>query len=252
MNQESGKGIIFGVLGILTLIIAIMGASLAYFTASAMSGDEPIEVTAATVTISYLQGEILTANELIPATSTVVDWAYNRTDVDEETQESLQCKDSLGYEVCSVFRFDASNEQGRNDQRITGSITTTTDLTTLGQEKEFQNLSYTVYDVSYEGDEVTRTKINPNLTKLLGFGQSTQLFNNGSGEDTANSILIEAGAIRHFEIVVWLNELSDEQPDTEDNPTAGNQDFEQGLSYTGIVEIGISNASDKVTGTIGE
>ena len=25
MNQESGKGIIFGVLGILTLIIAIMG-----------------------------------------------------------------------------------------------------------------------------------------------------------------------------------------------------------------------------------
>lgn len=246
MNQESGKGIIFGVLGILTLIIAIMGASLAYFTASAMSADEPIEVTAATVTISYIQGEILRANELIPATSTVVDWAYNRTDVDRETQESLQCKDNLGYQVCSVFRFDASNQAGRNDQRIIGTITTTTDTASLGQENEFRNLSYTVYDVDDEGN---RTKINPNLTKLAQFGGKTQLFNTGSGDSSANEFLVEAGSIHHFEIVVWLNEQS---TDLENDDGSGNQDDEQGLSYTGIVEIGISNASDKVTGTIGD
>ena len=245
MNQESGKGIIFGVLGILTLIIAIMGASLAYFTANAMSGDEPIEVTAATVTISYIQGEILYANELIPATSNVVDWSYNRTDVDESTGESLQCKDDLGYQVCSIFRFDASNESGRNDQRIIGSITTTTDVVALGQEREFRNLSYTVYDVSEDG---TRTKINPELTKLASAGGKTQLFNSGA-ETGANEYLVEAGSIHHFEIVVWLNEQS---TDLENDDGSGNQDDEQGLSYSGIVEIGISNASDKVTGTIGD
>jgi len=246
MNQESGKGIIFGVLGILTLIIAIMGASLAYFTANAMSGEEPIQVQAATVTISYIQGEILYANELIPATSNVVDWSYNRTAVDETTGESLQCKDNLGYQVCSVFRFDASNESGRNDQRIVGSITTTTDVAALGQEKEFRNLSYTIYDVSEDG---VRTKINPELTKLATAGGKTQLFNTGSGLEDANSFLVEAGSIHHFEIVVWLNEQS---TDLENDDGSGNQDDEQGLSYSGIVEIGISNASDKVTGTIGD
>ena len=246
MNQENGKGIIFGVLGILTLIIAIMGASLAYFTASAMSGDEPIEVTAATVTVSYIQGQILRANELIPATSTVVDWAYNRTDTDPETQESMQCKDGKGYQVCSVFRFDASNEAGRNDQRILGSITTTTDTASLGQENEFRNLSYTVYDVSDNGE---RTKLNPELTKLAQSGGKTQLFNNGSGSEGANEVLVEAGAIRHFEIVVWLNEQS---TDLENDDGSGKQDDEQGLSYTGLVEIAIANSSDKVTGTIGE
>ena len=245
MNQESGKGIIFGVLGILTLIIAIMGASLAYFTASAMSGEDPIEVTAATVTISYIQGQILRANELIPATSTVVDWAYERG-ADEETGEDLQCKDAKGYQVCSVFRFDASNELGRNDQRIIGTITTTTDLAALEQENEFRNLSYTVYTVSDNGE---RTKINPELTKMAQSGGKTQLFNNGSGDASANEVLIEAGAIKHFEIVVWLNEQA---TDIENDKGEGNQDDEQGLSYTGLVEISISNASDKVTGEIGE
>ena len=79
MNQESGKGIIFGVLGILTLIIAIMGASLAYFTATAMDTDpEKIIVQAATVTISYDNGRNLEAKDLIPSSFAAAEWAYNR------------------------------------------------------------------------------------------------------------------------------------------------------------------------------
>lgn len=244
MNQESGKGIIFGVLGILTLIIAIMGASLAYFTASAMSGDDPIEVTAATVTLTYIQGQILTASELIPSTDTVVKWAYNRTGTDAETGEDLQCKDAKGYQVCSVFRFSASNEQGRNDQRIVGTITTTTDLATLEQETEFRNLSYTVFDVDSMGN---RSEINADLTKFAQSGGKTQLFNNGNGEASAHEVLVEAGSIHNFEIVIWLNEQS---TDLENDDGSGNQDDEQGLSYSGIVEIAISNASDKVTGSM--
>lgn len=246
MNQESGKGIIFGVLGILTLIIAIMGASLAYFTASAMSGEDPIEVTSATVTVSYIQGQILRASELIPATDSVVDWAYKRTDSDPETNASMQCKDAKGYEVCSVFRFSASNEAGRNNQIIKGTITTTTDLETLKQENEFRNLSYTVYEVDSEG---TRTKLNPNLTTLAKSGGKTELFNDGTGENGYNTVEIGAYSTRNFEIVVWLKEQS---TNLENDNGSGNQDDEQGLSYSGIVEISVADSTDKVTGTIGE
>ena len=246
MNQESGKGIIFGVLGILTLIIAIMGASLAYFTASAMSGDDPIEVTAATVTLTYVQGQILRASELIPSSDTVVQWAYNRG-VDEETGEDMQCKDAKGYQVCSVFRFGASNESGRNDQRIIGTITTTTDIEATGQKSEFRNLSFTVWEVDDEGN---RNRINPGLTTLAQAGGKVQLFNNGAEDSSANEVLVEAGTIHNFEIVVWLNEQALD-PDNDPEGT-GNQDDEQGLSFSGLVEIAISNASDKVTGSMEE
>jgi len=242
MNQESGKGIIFGVLGILTLIIAIMGASLAYFTASGMSAEEPIEVTAATVTITYIQGEVLRANELIPSTKDVAVWAYNReASADGQPQ---QCKDSKGYQVCSVFRFAASNEAGRNDQKIVGTITTTTDTASLGQEAEFENLAYTIFYIDAEGD---RVEINNNLTKLAKSGGKTQLFTRDETDEYGvNEFIIEAGSIYNFEVLVWLNEKS---TDLENDTGEGNQDFEQGLSYSGLVEIAISNASDKVTGS---
>lgn len=236
MNQENGKGIIFGVLGILTLIIAIMGASLAYFTASAMDADEPITVQAATVTITYLQGDILEASELIPSSYDVVKATYFRTGVDNITQQPLQCKDSKGYEVCSVFRFKASNEIGKNDQRIVGSITTNTDIMTLGQDKEFENLSFTVYRI-VDGERIL---INPNPTTLGKAGdEPSQLFNNGSGETGYNEVEIKAGEIAEFEIVVWLNETGDVQD-------------EQGLGYSGTVKIGISDASDRITGEYSE
>lgn len=252
MNQENGKGIIFGILGILTLIIAIMGASLAYFTANATSGEEPIEVTAATVTISYIQGTNLQLEEgLIPSSMDVVDWAYNRTAVDDEGP--LQCKDAKGYAVCSVFRFDVSNEQGRNDQRIEGKITTNTDLAAAEQSEEFENLSYTIYDVTDE--EAPRKKINPYLTKLSKVGgEPTQIFNDGLEEENSNTYVIKAGERRKFEIVIWLNEKSTEysEEELEADPNLGRQDDEQGLSYSGIVEIGVSNASGHITGTMGE
>ena len=166
MNQENGKGIIFGVLGILTLIIAIMGASLAYFTATAMDTDpEKIIVQAATVTISYEQGTILEAKDLIPASFDVAEWAYNRgVEKDQETQieEDMQCKDDKGYTVCSVFRFNVSNEAGKNDSAIVGTIKTTTDASKNKDSREFDNLMYTIYEVEYDNSNVvtSRTEIN--------------------------------------------------------------------------------------------
>ena len=252
MNQENGKGIIFGILGILTLIIAIMGASLAYFTASASAAETPITVTSATVTITYMQGDILTAEELIPSDFDVVKLTYNRTGNDEDGNP-LQCKDAKGYQVCSVFRFKASNEAGKNNQKITGSITTTTDLATLGQEKEFDNLKFAVFKVKHDeegnpvideetgkvvreeiGDYSCHAKLKPTTTLEEG-GPVSQLFDDCSGESDANELELLAGEIGEFEIVIWLDE------------TGGVQD-EQGLGYSGQIQIGVSGASDQITG----
>lgn len=260
MNQESGKGIIFGVLGILTLIIAIMGASLAYFTATAMDTDpEKIVVQAATVTIEFGNGKILEAKDLIPAAFNVVEWAYNRgVEKNPETQieEDKQCKDDKGYTVCGIYRFSVSNEYGKNDSAIVGTIETSTEVANNKDGKEFENLMYTVYEVEYENpnDQSTvtsRTEINVNHHTTFGkFGVVTDMFKHDSMEGLSEKeVKVPAGEKKYYEIVIWLNEKSNDV--TTDNGE-GNQDAEQGLTYTGVVNVTVSGASDKITGTIGQ
>ena len=53
MEKEDKRGIFFGVIGVLTLIVAIIGASFAYFTINASSNKNAVTVNAATVKIVY-------------------------------------------------------------------------------------------------------------------------------------------------------------------------------------------------------
>lgn len=259
MNQENGKGIIFGVLGILTLIIAIMGASLAYFTATAMDTDpEEIVVQAATVTIAFENGSTLEAKDLIPATYDVVEWAYKRGMVENGLgiEEDKQCIDDKGYKVCSVYRFSISNEAGKNDTAIAGTITTTTDAASTNEGKEFENLQYTLYEVETPDNWNTinnRTEINENhhTTFSKTAGTATQVFNHDVTDDelTANEYKVEAGVKKYFELVIWLNEKT--TGDISSDNGEGNQDFEQGLYFSATINVSVSGASDKITGTIG-
>ena len=57
MEREDKRGIFFGVIGVLTLIVAIIGASLAYFSINARSDDDAVIVQAATVQIVYEDGD---------------------------------------------------------------------------------------------------------------------------------------------------------------------------------------------------
>ena len=232
MERENGKGILFGVLGIMTLIIAILGASLAYFTATARSAENAVRVESATVAINYVQGQILQATDLIPATQAVAERAYG------QSGES-QCLDSNNKKVCSVFSFETHNN-GEKDLEIVGKILTTTDITGE-QTTEFDNLSYIVYETTTGA----ATPINTTKTTFANFGGSTELFNDG----TDNKVTVTSGSHNKYEVLIWLNELAtSEQLQDETNMTEGNQDHEQGLTYTGTVEITVSGTSDKITG----
>jgi len=259
-ERENNKGILFGILGILTLIIAIMGASLAYFTATSSQADESIEVQSALVTITYVQGDILSADELIPSDFEVVKRTYSRTDTDK-SGNSMQCKDEKGYQVCSVFRFKASNEKGKTAQSITGRITTKTDeLEGFADDpREFENLKFAVFKVNLDEEgnpvinedtgEIERTEIgsyacHSKFKKTTDDDITAQLFNKCTGaqtdevtgENPDNVIELAAGEIGSYEIVIWLDETRQPQD-------------EQGLRYKGQLEIGVSGiSSEQITG----
>ena len=75
MNKEDKRGIFFGVVGVLTLIVAIIGATLAYFSINAQSEKNALIVQAASVQIVYEDGNKI---EII------------ETKVDNFTSEMLQ------------------------------------------------------------------------------------------------------------------------------------------------------------------
>ena len=166
------------IIGIATLLIALLGATFAYFTATARSEQGEVMVKSAMVSINFDRGTAIKANNLIPSSEKVAlskyykeATVYEGTDYIQEYEEYMltnptdlsdyydrRCIDAKGKEVCYVFWFSVKSD---------GSIDESTDILSYitVDNNEFENLSYLVYEVEYERDE--NGKI---LNDKYGFG----------------------------------------------------------------------------------
>lgn len=142
------------IMGIATLLIAILGATFAYFSATARSKENDVSVKSAYVSISYDGGTEIKASNLIPATQTVALNMYTKVmqpkgqdeeiiEEDEYTNSNSKdrrCIDVNGREVCYVYQFTVKSEGVENGTtNIMGAIE-------IG-DNQFENLSYYVYEV---------------------------------------------------------------------------------------------------------
>ena len=116
MDKKS-REIFYGVVIIATLIIAIVGTTLAYFTYFTDSEDETVKAHAAMVDIVYSDGNQVTAqaDELIPSSLDVVKKVYEKYIADKGTDASTDnaCIDTEGRQVCSVYRFSIRSDIDR-------------------------------------------------------------------------------------------------------------------------------------------
>ena len=150
------------IIGIATLLIALLGATFAYFSATARSKDDDVSVKSAYVSIAYDGGTEIKASHLIPATETVAINKFTKTttpigkeddetltfiDEDEYTNDlDRWCVDALGREVCYVYRFSIdSNGEENGETAISGGVKVT--------ENKFTNLSYILYEVTYREED---------------------------------------------------------------------------------------------------
>ena len=129
MEREDKKGIFFSVIGVLTLIVAIIGASFAYFSINTKSNPDAITVNAASVKIVYDDGQELVLNDLIPSTQAVALETQRRAlageqyTVDGEGNKANYeiCKDDKGYTVCGIYEFTLTNN-GVNPVDVTATV----------------------------------------------------------------------------------------------------------------------------------
>lgn len=248
MNREDKRGIFFGVVGVLTLIVAIIGASLAYFSINAQSRTDALTVQAASVQIVYEDGNKLSVKNLIPSTQTIAMATYSRWLNNESTTEGVEyqkCIDDNNQVVCGVYEFTLTNN-GTNPAEITARVvpTVVTGEDGLPTETQFVNLKYTLYDITDVA--VNEDESTGRVGERIGTGTTVQDENGqtvGSVTYTEFKILPTAttiagnGTTKVYRLFIWLDEAGEDN-----NP-------EQGAVFNGTVYIDVAG-SQNITGTV--
>ena len=141
-DDNKSRDIFYGIVAVATLIVALVGATLAYFSVAISSNEGVVNAKAAIVSIEYNDSQQVTASadKLIPSSLEVVKQVYEDNKADFGTEDALRsnvCIDAYDQQVCSIYRFTVSSDVERNF------------TATLNNESNgFQYLAYAVKDVT--------------------------------------------------------------------------------------------------------
>ena len=198
-ENRKGTGVFYAVVGVATLVVAIIGATFAYFSATAAT-DSTNDIKGTTAEAASLGLHVskvvptgLSTEKLVPlASNTLMDQALK-----------ANCVDSKGYAACQVYKIEVTSTT-TEDVNVTPQVTLTDD------GNNFENLKFQLLS----GTSATDFAIDStNMTAPVGDGAPTDLI-----ARKANS---KAPSVWYF--VVWLEEAA-----------TANQD-EAGKSFGGTV-----------------
>ena len=113
-NHRDGRGIFYGVIGVATLVVAIVGATFAYFTASQASNNGDITGNAASVSFGLRVVRAETTDQtnggLIPMSNSMVESAVNLGGLPGGTgSNKAACVDDNGNSVCQIYKVTVTN-----------------------------------------------------------------------------------------------------------------------------------------------
>lgn len=223
MENNNGRGIFYGVMGVATLVVAIVGATFAYFAASTNGAAGAVATNSANVsgTLSITEDAKLVTNDLIPATNAVMlsSFAQSGTGNKAKCRAASESDVKGDYGICSYYTFTLTNG-ATVAQNIYLSLSTETN--TYEKAGDVQNLEYCVYEGTTT-DTVTKA-----CGSVPDAGKSEQI----------TSVSLGAGLTKQYTVVVYLKEAGDQ--------TTANS----GKSYSGTVNASTSDGSSNVTGKI--
>lgn len=245
MENSKGRGIFLGVVSVATLIVAIIGATFAWFSASVGSGENDVNLTA------YQFDAELTVERVFPtdenASKKIIPFVPDkvlREGQGDQTnnmnyalnEATNKCVDSSGYLVCSLYKITVTNN-GSDAIELDGSVTTMETTPTETGTTLTANGDLKAQIISYAEGKYTYTH---NLSKALALPNTV----NGSGKLIMDPATLTVGATpgantAELYVLVWLND------------TTENQSSMMGASYKGqfiFSAVGMG-AGNQLTGT---
>lgn len=220
MNNNEGKnnsqGIFYAVIGVATLVVTIVGATFAFFSATANSPVNAVATNSATVDLTFtpvatgIKGALIPVDETLPRFASVVGTAENN------------CKDDNGNNICSVYQFTITNPSQTASQRIYVTLTPNVN--------EFKNLKYAVFKgndsqikgntAQYDVDGTAVTTVSDATAHIIGTNGDLVISNasltcNSSSPITLAPLeqVLSADSSVTYTIVLWLHETDSVQSD---------------------------------------
>lgn len=208
-ENRKGTGVFYAVVGVATLVVAIIGATFAYFSASATNDTDVKGSTASGASLAIAVTKVsdeATAKNMIPMLSTDLQKGVTGT-------SSKSCIDANGNTVCQVYKVTVTNGSADIGINVKGTM----NLTSNAKNMKWQVLT-------------DATTVD---TKATAVAQGTE------GVIVANQTLTASGT-HDFYLVIWLDETNKPQ-DTDD---AG-KTFNGTITFNGVNSDG--SASTGIT-----
>lgn len=219
MENKKGSGIFLGVVSVATLIVAIIGATFAYFSAS-VEGTGTVDVTAYEFNASLSVSPVypVSAASIIPLApnGTVTgEGVTNTTNLLYAMNEAdTRCVDSNGYQVCAVYSATFTNN-GTQDITLDGTLTTSKNTASSRDGASgFVNLKYSNLTGAKETNDLALT------------GDLVDIKSVETESATIGSVTVPSGETVTKYFVVYLDEQG-----AANNPEMG-ASFEGKLTYT--------------------
>ena len=270
-NEKKGRGLFYFVIAFAVIIIAIVGATYAYFTASTRTNEENSITTGSTSLKLGIETDDTGANyDLIPTTAQIAKYAYamqkeikyvdpeecvtyKKDETGNQTSECLvkkkqansTCIDDSGSAVCSTYSYTVINDNV-NPQTLTMYLGTT--------DNQFQNLWFAVYtDVtsSDTGGEQTTTRTRITEPKQVPTTPQDEIkmevrtdieeSQKSTFESLIHPTLTQESPRKTYTVVLWIEESGDDQTAIDG----------EGKSFKGYIRV-TSGDGHGVTGAIGQ
>lgn len=234
MENNNGRGIFYGVIGVATLIVAIIGATFAYFTATANSAPDAVTVGGANVSLDW--GEVKTGlkSNLIPLDPSQAGFSKIIG------TSATSCQDKNNNNVCSVYQFSVGNKAGNPAQTIYASLKPQSNGFTT------DHLKFAIF--SGTADKVAaKTSVDVNGTPVaVGSATAGDLVVPATSISGTTVIdltqlneVLNAGVTRTYTVVMWIDEIDGPQNEDQGKSFAGGIFFTTigGDSNTGITGV---------------
>lgn len=204
-ENRKGTGVFYAVVGVATLVVAIIGATFAYFSASATNNTDVTGTTASGASLAIAITKVsdeATSKNMIPMLSTDLQKGVTGT-------ASKSCIDANGNTVCQVYKVTVTN--GSTDIGI--NVKGTMNLTSTGKNMKWQVLT-------------DATTVNSGATTVA----------QGENGTIVDNQALTASGTHDFYLVIWLDETNAEQ----DADDAG-KTFNGTVTFNGVNADGSSS-----------
>lgn len=245
MENKKGSEIFLGVIGVATLLVAIIGATFAFFSANAASDPSAIGATGASLKLGYDDNTTLLKTHLIPSTKEIAHYSTTQAHYQDDT--SKICIDDNGNEICSYYTFNIGNPSFTTKQDLYGTLTPASN--------DMTNLMFMIMDetgaVVVQPKAITGTTAIdlPELYQKLETTDETEATSKGDFDETKPSTYpvkcVYDGTsctetnVRTYTLVLWINETNSDQTE-----------LDSGKVFAGGITFTSANSTSGVTGVI--